>query len=70
MLKPGKAYGRMEEDFPMSFLDVDQDNDSQDHLLGENSTVNEKPVDSDFFNDFEDDFDEDDVRAAALPIAQ
>ena len=47
-----KGFGssRMEEDFPMAFIDPENDTDPHDSLLLDTPPVAEKQVDHDFFN--------------------
>jgi len=53
---------RMPEDHFMNIADTEPNSENPELLVGETGNVTEKLTDTDFFNDFEDDFDEDDVR--------
>jgi len=57
-MKPIKPY---DNDFVMTFADSEHEMETADNLL-ENTPTTDKQVDADFFNDFQDDFDEDDIK--------
>ncbi len=64
MMKPLAVYGQevaVEDLVLHSAMEVDMDGDSLDRLTDSTQLLDHKPMDADFFDAFEDDFDDSDL---------